>query len=271
MINHIVVDSGCDVSKEFIDGENCMLTHVPLNLQIGDKVFLDDYDLDEASPMAVKTSAPSPSMFLDQLKIGDNVFVVTLSSTISATYQSAMSAKDMYIEEYGKKFIHVFDSLTASIGEGAIAIKLAELIKKGTSAPEIVTQVNDYIKELRTYFIIDKFDNLVKTGRIKPYVGKIAGMLNIKPICGSDNGEIKMFDKARGYTKAVTKLVSMMKENTPNIEARTVAITHVKAYDKAIALKEEIIKHLNPKAIIIQECRGITTTYGNRGGVVVAV
>jgi DegV family protein with EDD domain len=280
MINHIVVDSGCDVSKEFIEGESCVLTHIPLNLQIGDKVFLDDENLNldeyleamEASPIAVKTSAPSPSMFFEQFKTGDNVFVVTLSSKLSATYQSAVSAKDMYLDECGKKFIHVFDSMTAAIGEGAIAMKIAELAKAGISAPEIVTQVNAYIKELRTYFIIDKFDNLVKTGRVKPYIGKIAGLLNVKPICGDDrNGEIKMLDKARGYTKAANKLLNLMKENAPDLENRTIAITHVKALDRALSLKEELIKHFGAKNIVIQECRGITTTYGNRGGIVVAV
>lgn len=279
MFNSIIVDSGCDVSKEIIDGENCAITHIPLNLQIGDEVYLDDDNLDldeylkimEAATVGVKTSAPSPSLFLEQFKKGDNVFVVTLSSKLSATYQSAISAKDMYIEEYGKKFIHVFDSFTASIGEGVIAMKIAELIKKGTSTIEIVEQVNQYIKEVRTYFILDKFDNLVKTGRMNPQVAKIASFLNVKPICGDNNGEIKMLDKARGYTKAVKKLVQMMKANTPDIGNRVIGITHVKAYKKAIALKEEIMAQITPKDIIIQECRGVTTVYANRGGVIVAV
>ena len=280
MINSIVADSGCDVSKELIGGENCEITHVPLNLQIGDDVYIDDENLDlakylekmEASAVSVKTSAPSPSLFFERFKAaGENVFVVTLSSKLSATYQSAISAKDMYIEEYGKKFIHVFDSLTASIGEGVIAMKIAELAKKGTSATEIVEQVNQYMKGMRTYFIIDKFDNLVKTGRVKPYIGKIAGLLNVKPICADEDGEIKMLDKARGYTKAMSKLVQIIKENTPDIENRVIGITHVKAYEKAVALKEELMKHLRAKDIIIQECRGITTTYANRGGVVVAL
>lgn len=279
MKNSIVVDSGCDVSAKTIDGENCAITHVPLNLQVGDTVFIDDENLDldayletmESSTSAVKTSAPSPSLFFEKFKTGENVFVVTLSSKLSATYQSAISAKDMYIEEYGKKFIHVFDSLTASIGEGVIAMKIAELIKKGVNAETVVEQVNTYIKEVRTYFIIDKFDNLVKTGRVSPYVAKIAGFLNVKPICGDQDGEIKMIDKARGYTRAVSKLVQIIKKNTPDIENRVVGITHIKAYEKALALKDELLASLKVKDIVIQECRGITTTYGNRGGVVVAV
>jgi DegV family protein with EDD domain len=279
MKNHIVVDSGCDVSKDLIINENITLAHVPINLQIDDKVYLDDdtFDQDQylahmhASAVAVKTSAPSPSLFVDQFKFGENVFVVTLSSKLSATYQSAVTAKDMYIEEYGKKFIHVFDSLTAAIGEGVVALKISELLKKGTCANEVVLQVNQFIKSMNTYIILDKFDNLVKTGRINPYIAKVASFLNVKPICGSDNGEIKMVDKARGYKKAITRLAKIIKDSSTDIENRIIGITHIKAYEKAVELKEELMKHLKAKDIIIQECRGVTTTYGNVGGIVVAL
>ena len=279
MKNHIVVDSGCDVSKELIDNENCKLSHVPITLQLGDTVYLDDENLDidaylnhmESSNVAVKTAAPAPGLFLDRYMEGENVFVVTISSKLSATYQSAMTAKDTYIEEYGKKFIHVFDSLSAAIGEGVIALKISELINKSLAPAEIIEQVNQFIKGMNTYFIIDKFDNLVKTGRVNPYVAKIASLLNIKPICGADNGEIKMMDKARGYQKALTRLVNLIKENTPDIENRVVGITHVKALDRALALKEELLKQLKVKDVVIQECKGVTATFGYTGGVVVAL
>ena len=279
MFNNIVVDSACDINTEAIGNDICTVSRVPLNLELGNKVYLDDENLDlddflhqmESSDEAVKTSAPAPGLFLEKFKLGENVFVVTLSSKLSATYQSAMAAKDMYIEEYGKKVIHVFDSLSASVGEGVIAMKIAELLKKGTAITDLVEQVNQFIKSTRTYFILDKFDNLVKTGRINPYVAKIASFLNVKPICSDNDGEIKMIDKARGYTKAVNRLVQIIKENTPDIESRIIAITHVKAYEKAVALKDELLKHIRAKDIVIGESAGVITTYANRGGIVVAV
>jgi len=248
-------------------------------MQIEDKVYLDDENFDQdaylahmdASTIAVKTSAPSPSLFAEQFKKGENVFGVTLSNKLSATYQSAMTAKDMYIEEYGKKFIHIFDSLSASVGGGIVALKISELLKNGLGATEVVEQVNQFIKGMNTFFILDKFDNLVKTGRIKPYIAKIASILNIKPVCGSDNGEIKMIDKARGFPKALNRLISIIKETTPDIESRIISITHVKAYEKALQIKEECLKHLTAKDVIIQDCGGITTTYAQKGGVVIAL
>ena len=279
MKNHIIVDSGCDLNKDLINSEDCTVTSIPINLQIEDKVYLDDANFDqdayldamEASAVAVKTAAPSPQLFLDAFTQGDNVFAVTLSSKLSATYQSAMTAKDMYLDEYGKKFIHVFDSLSASVGETAVALKIAELLKTGLGTGEVIEQVNQFIKGMRTYFIIDTFENLVKTGRIKPYVAKIASLLNVKPICGDENGEIKMVDKARGYTKALGRLVKIIKESTPDIESRIISITHVKAYEKAVALKNALLEQVNAKGIIIHESNGATTTYGGRGGIVIAL
>ena len=278
-MNKLIVDSGCDISKDIIDHESCNLSYVPLNLQLEDKVYLDDETLDlddylnhmENSPVGAKTSAPSPNLFFERFKSGDNVFVVTLSSKLSATYQSAMTAKRMYLEECGKKFIHVFDSLTASVGQGVIALKISELIKKGTSSLDIVEQINQMIKSTRTFFILDKYDNLVKTGRINPYIAKLASFLNVKPICGDHEGEIKMVDKARGYNKAIIKLVAFIKENTPDIEERVVAISHCKCYERAVALKDEVLKHLRVKDVLIEECKGVIATYANRGGVVMAL
>ena len=278
MINNLVVDSGCDMGTGKVEGDLCMFHRVPLNLQVEEEVYTDDDSLDidkylqamESSDKAVKTSAPSPGLFLEKFRLGENVFVVTLSSKLSATYQSAMAAKDMYLEEYGRKFIHIFDSLTASIGEGMIALKISELAQAGAAAAEIVESVNGFIKGMNTYFILDRFDNLVKTGRVKPYIAKIASFLNVKPVCCAEGGEIKLMDKARGTKKAISKLVQLMKDNTPDIERRIVGITHVRAYEKALQLRDEILTHVKPKEIIIEESGGITTTYANRGSVIVA-
>ncbi|MDR1663610.1 MAG: DegV family protein, partial [Clostridiales bacterium] len=221
----IVADSGCDIRKEQVENEGCVFESVPLNLHVEDRVYVDDENINveeflkdmENSPVVAKTASPSPSLFLEKFKEMESVFVITLSSKLSGTYQSAMTAKKMYFEEYGKKFIHIFDSLSASIGEGLIAMKIVECAKKGFDNREIVEQVSHFIKGMRTYFLLEKFDTLVKSGRMNPYIAKIASMLNIRPICGENGaGEIKMLDKARGHGKAVKRLIEIIKANTPD-------------------------------------------------------
>ena len=275
----IIVDSGCDIDKSLIVDEGCAFESVPLNLQFEDRVYVDDEYLDvneflehmEASPTCVKSASPAPKLFMDKFFGEESVFVVTLSSKISGTYNSAMTAKRMYLEEYGRKFIHVFDSLSASVGEALVAMKIAEFAKNGLPNLEIVEHVNHYIKNMRTYFLLDRFDTLVKSGRISPYVAKLASMLNIKPICGSDGGEIKMFEKARGYNKAVKRLIEMIRENTPDLHEKVLAISHTKCLEKALAFKDELLKAINIKDVIVTESNGLIASYANRGGFVVAV
>jgi DegV family protein with EDD domain len=262
-----------------VEGEGCAIDYVPLTKHVEDRVYVDDdtLDVDEyiagmhSSPTAVKTAAPSPQAFIERFKHEGSCFVITLSSKLSGTYQSAILAKKMYLEEYGKKFIHVFDSLSASIAEGLIALKISEFAKRGFTNLEIVDRVNFFMKNMRTYFVLDRFDNLVKTGRINPAIAKIASMLNIKPICSEKNGEITMLDKARGHNKAIKRLIEIIRENTPNLESAVIGISHVRCYEKAVELKESLLLALHVKDVFITEARGIVTTYANKGGVVVAV
>jgi DegV family protein with EDD domain len=277
MKTHIVTDSGCDLALERI--HHCGFTKVPLHLHFSDRVYTDDASLNihdylahmEASPLCVKSASPSPKAFMDSYHAGEEVFAVTLSSKLSATYQSAMTAKRMYFEEYGRKFIYVFDSLSASVGEGLVALKIAECVKERLENLEIIERVNQFIRNMKTLFIIDKYDTLVKTGRISPYVAKVASMLNIKPICGADEGEIKMFEKARGYQKAMRRLTEIIKEHISQHATRTVSISHTVCPDRAHALKDEIMQSIPWVNVFIEEASGLIASYAGRGGLVVAV
>ena len=272
----IVVDSGCDMPLSVALQND--IKAAPLTLQLGDDIYIDDDSLDvnayieamEDYPGTPKTSAPSPQEFLERFS-GDNVFVVTLSSKLSGTYNSAMLAKDIYMEEIGNRFVHVFDSLSASVAQYMIVEKILELGKsfEGASPEKIVEGVNEYIKNLNTYFVIERFDNLAKTGRVKPWIAKIASTLSVKAICKASEGEIAIEDKARGWNKAIPKLADLVCAGD-NFENRILAISHVKALEKARKLKEEVQRRVNFKDIVILECAGLTSTYASRGALILS-
>jgi DegV family protein with EDD domain len=222
----------------------------------------------ESCSGGVKTSAPSPLLFLDSFKKEGDTFAVTISSKISGTYNSAVLAKQMYLNEIGEKFIHVIDSLSAGIAETLIVMKINECIKNNLSNLEIINTVNKFVSEMRTLFILEKFDNLVKSGRINPYVAKLASILSIKVICGDNKGEIVMVDKAFGYKKAMTRLVELIQKHELDFENRILGITHVKCLERAVDFKNEILSKINFKDVIICEARGIIATYGQKGGLV---
>jgi DegV family protein with EDD domain len=251
--------------------------YVPFTLQLDEKAFTDDDTLhipDYITQMkrakSVRTAAPSPELYLEKMKGDEPCFVITISSPLSASYSNALLARQMYIDEYGEKFIHVFDSHSASVGPALIAFKINEFIKQNLNPAEIVAGVNKFIEGLHTYFVLESYDNLVKNGRINGYVAKVASVLNIKPICAEVNGKLAMIDKARGINKAMKKIVDILTKNRFDEERSVLAISHVKCLDKAQWLRDEIVKILNFKEIIILETKGLCTTYADDGGIIIS-
>lgn len=272
----IVGDSCCDLNNEL--KQKLGIGLVPLKIDVEDQTFIDDSSLKtiellEAmanSDESVKTSSPSPGDFLKEYEKGDNVFAVTLSSALSSSYSNAVLAKNIALEN-SNKFIHVFDSLSASVGETLISLKISDLIEKGFVPKDIVKKVEKYIDEMSTFFILESLDNLVKAGRVSKMMGHIASVLSIKLIMGGDeDGSIKLVEKVRGSKKAFNRLVEMIDEEENKFKDKILGISHCNALEQAEELKRKIEDRYNFKEIIIVETAGISTVYANNGGIVIA-
>lgn len=271
----IISDSCCDLNDKLKKIMNISI--VPLNIQIGNKFIKYGEGskklLEEMknSLIAPKTSSPSPQKFIDAYKGIDKVFVVTLSSKLSSTYNNAMLAKDMFLEEVSKKFIHVFDSKSAAIGQTLVSLKLYEYLQQNLTENDIVEKVNQYIKEMKTFFILDSFDNLIKSGRISKLAGKVATSLSINPIMrGNDEGDIELVKKVRGTKKALAKLVEIIEKEGINTQNKILGITYCDCYDKAKRLKEMILEKIKFKDIVLIEAEHISSVYADSGGIVIA-
>jgi DegV family protein with EDD domain len=272
----IVADSCCDLTQSLLEQMNIQLA--PLTIQLEGQVYRDDENLDidrfiadmKASPESPKTACPSPKEFMDAYIGDESVFVVTLSSALSGTYKSAVLAKDMFMEEVGKKFIHVFDSFSASVGETLIALKISEVAKWGLEDSQIVEKVNEYIKGMKTFFMLDTLENLVKAGRISPLIAKVTSILNVKPIMAGDEGTIKVQEKVIGSKRAFRRFVDVIGEEGTNLEGRTLGIAHCNCLEKALEFKNEVLKRYNFKEIVIVKTAGISSVYANEGGLIIA-
>ncbi len=273
----IIVDSCCDLTEEV--RKRFDISTAPLSIDIEDKHFIDDEKLDRESLLeamrnsseAPKTASPGPGPFLDLYRKYDNIFVVTLSKELSATYQNAVLAKDMILEEAEDKLVKVFNSFSATVGETMIAYKLGELIESGLNRKEIIEKTEKYVEEMQTLFVLDSLDNLIKAGRMGKLKGKIASFFNIKPVLGATpEGTITLLDKARGSKRAIRKLIDKIGEKGDNLEEKVLGIAHCNALEKAEYIKEQAAKKYNFREIIIVETAGISTVYANEGGVVLA-
>lgn len=273
----IVADSSCDLSQELKEEINIDIA--PLTLILEEKEYVDDENLNvleyienmaqcKTSP---KTACPSPQDYIEKYKGKESILVVPLSSKLSGSYNSAVLAKNLFLDEIGNKFIHVFDSVTASVGQTIIALKINELSKLNLGELEIVEKVSKYISEMKTFFLLENLDHLAKAGRLNPIIAKVANMLSIKPIMGSnDDGTIRLVEKTRGYKKAFKRFIDIIGEEGTNLEQKVLGIAHCNCLERALKFKEEVLKRYNFKDVVVVEMSGLSTTYADDGGLVIA-
>lgn len=273
----IIADSSCDLNENI--KKEVDIDIAPLTMHLKDREYVDDNNLDVKEyirnmgncEVAPKTSCPSPKEYMKKYEGEESVFVVTLSSKLSGSYNSAVLAKSLFLEEIGAKFIHVFDSLSASVAETLIALKINELSKMNLKEFEIVEKVNGYISEMKTFFLLESLDHLAKAGRLSPVIAKVANMFSIKPIMGATKeGTIKLVEKTRGDKKAFRRFVEIVGEEGVNLEEKILGIAHCNCLDKALEFKKEVLKRYKFKDILVVEMAGLSSTYADDGGIVIA-
>lgn len=271
----LVVDSCCELVPSL--RESLSAESIPLTLLLGDEVFVDDENLDvddflkkmKAYKGQPKSACPSPMDFADKcIDTGYN-FIVTLSSKLSGSYASAKIGMDI-LEEQGK-YGYVFDSKSASAGELLVSLKIKELIELGLEKLQIISKVEDFIKDMKTFFVLESLDNLVKNGRMSNIAGLIASFLHIHPILGADkDGNIAFYSKAAGKKKAIERLAEMIGENCKDTVNKILTITHCNNEEQANTLKSLAELKYSFKDILVVPTRGLSSMYANEGGIIIA-
>lgn len=271
----IVLDSCGEIPREYQNDER--FESVPLGLEVGDYCILDDETFDQAEflrkvaeyPKCPKSSCPSPDRYLTAYTCdAERIYVVTLSAQLSGSHNSACLARNLYLEKFGEKQIHVVDSQSASCGETQIALKIMELEAQGLSFEEITEQIERFRDEMYTYFVLDNLETLRKNGRLSRAKAMVASTLSIKPVMASDCGTIVQRGQGIGIRKALGKMAEMVAQ-IPDAESRRLMITHCNAPERAELIKKLIMAKAAFRECIIMDTRGVSSMYANDGGVIV--
>ncbi len=272
----IIGDSCTDLPIDLKNDATIQL--VPLSMQIEDEIIVDDSTFNQieflrkmaASKECPKSSCPSPESYMAAFEGADDVFVITLSSKLSGSYNSAELAKKLYLEEHPGKNIQVIDSKSASAGQTLLVYKLKELLDKGTSFQETVKLVNAFRDSMQTKFVLESLENLRKNGRLNNITAVICSALNIKPIMGATDGEIVKLDQARGIERALLKMIKFVEEDVKDAKDRILGITHCNNYERALFVKEEMLKRIPFAKCFIADTNGIASLYANDGGIIIS-
>ena len=210
MRTQMIVDSTFDLASPLQE----RVTVVPLTVHFGEEEFIDGVTIDHKSfyekliesDVLPTTSQATPDAFgrvFEQVAAAGNTAVVlTISSALSGTFQSAMIAAEDYPGQ-----IFVVDSRSASIGAGILAELALRMVDEGLSAQEIALRLEQERENICVVALLDTLEYLKKGGRISKAVALAGGLLSIKPVISLQNGEIIMLGKARGSRQGNNLLV----------------------------------------------------------------
>ena len=180
----------------------------------------------------------------------------------------------MYEEEHGKgkKNILVIDSESASAGELNEALAIRDMYEEGLTFSEISERILKMRDEQQTYFVIDTLEPLRKNGRLTGLQAFFATALNIKPVMGdTDQGVITQLGQARGMKKSLRLMAETIAAELEHPEEKVLGLVHCNNPERAEYVKQELMKLVKVKDIIVLESSGVSTLYAAQGGIIIAV
>ena len=275
----IVVDSCGELTEQMKKDDRFI--SVPLTLTINGEEIMDDESFNQQeclrkmddSPECPRSACPSPQKYMDIFMSGEErYYAVTLSEKLSGSYNSAVLGREMALEKNPALNIHIFNSRSASIGETLIASHVLECENKEMNFEQTVKDTEEYINSQNTFFVLENLDVLRKNGRLSNLKSLVASALKIRPIMGATReGSICQLSQARGINKALSKMVDFIAEKVKDSEQKILAIAYCNCRERAQKVKEEILKKIKVKDVVLLNTGGISTMYANDGGIIVAI
>ncbi|MDX2120233.1 MAG: DegV family protein [Gemmatimonadota bacterium] len=261
----VVADSSADLPDAILDRHHIAL--VPLQVMFGEETFRDRVELKPAdfyrqmrvSKAHPTTSQPTPGEFVRVLRDAraeaDEVVAVLLASRLSGTYQSGLAAARIG----GIEGVHFVDSASASLGLGMQALRAAELAESGWGAAAIATELRRIRRQSGCFVTVDRFDNLLRSGRVTRGRAWLAGMLDVKPILTLDEqGGIIPVDRVRGRNNVVPRVLSLVEKRlSPRPRTVRFGIVHAEAPEVAERVRAALVAAYQPRDVFVNLATGV--------------
>lgn len=268
MKTRIIVDSTADLLPQIKERVHV----VPLTVHFGDQEYMDGVTIDHRAfyeklietDVHPTTSQASPAAFDSEYEkaqaAGEAAVVITLTSKLSGTYQSAMIAAQEY------DHIHVVDSGSVAIGSGILVEYALQLLDEGLDAKQIAEKLEEAKHRIVIVALVDTLEYLKKGGRISKTVAFAGTVLNIKPVLSVVDGEILMLGKARGSKQGNNLLVQEI-EKSGGVDFRKPVLLGYTGLSDAMLLKYiEDSKHIWENGLVHIRYTSIGSVIGTHAG-----
>ncbi len=273
MAYRIVSDSSSDILKK--DDPN--YRSVPLHILFGDQDWPDTADTDleafdaamDANTGRSSTSCPSPLEWYQAFGDAEVVYCFTITYSLSGSYNSAMTAKSMYEEEFPERHVYVCDSYATGGRMVLMMDYLRELLDAGTAYEEAYHKVMRYRDQTELMFALQSMKMLAANGRVSPLVAKAAGILDMRLIGrASEEGKLTLIDRHRGARRVLLGTFKQMLAYGYN--GGRVVISHNRNPEDANSLAKLIREKFGEKVWIdIHRTTELCSYYAEKGGYII--
>ncbi len=271
----VVTDSTADLPAHVV--EELGISVVPLHIHVGEDTFQDGvtistegfYNLLTTGNILPKTSAPSSGMFIETYEKlaqeSDEIISIHISTKLSATYASALVAKDG-VETPCR--IELVDSLSASIGLGVLVVQAAEMARDGATIDDILEATTAAIPRTQLFGVVDTLEYLHKGGRIGKAATFLGSMLNVKPIIGVRDGIVHPIERVRGREKALDRVCELVAGYG---SIRSLAVAHTTTENEMELLASRLSQYFPSGDILRSRCGATLGTYLGPGALCIAL
>lgn len=268
----IVADSSADT----FEINQVPFAYAPLKIITAQKEFTDNCDLDVKEMVEFlgsykgksSTSCPNPEDWLCAFGDTENIFCVTITATLSGSFNAAITAKELYLEAHPERNVFVINSLSAGPELRLIIEKLQELISADLQYAEICEKITEYMNSTGLLFMLESMKNLANNGRVSPIVAKAAGLLGIRVVGkASDIGDLEQLKKCKGEEKALRYMADTIKNF--GCKNGKIRIAHCFNNSAALKLKEKLKAEIPNANIEIYDLKGLCSFYAENGGLLI--
>ncbi len=269
----VVVDSTNDLPDATLDRHGIIA--VPLQVMFGDETFRDRIDLKpaefyrrlRAAKELPTTSQPAPAAFVKAFRAAREeaaeVVGVFLSAALSGTFGSAQAA----VQAAGLTGVTLVNSRTASLGVGLLALRASELADEGWTAARIARELERIRGQSGVLLTVDRYENLIRSGRVSRGKAWLGGLLDIRPILEVDaEGRIQPVDRVRGRDEVVPRVLTLLKQRLdPRPRDLRFGIVHAEAPDVAERVRNALQAAFQPKEILVGPATAVLGTHVGEG------
>ncbi len=267
----IIADTLSSISVD--EAKQLGLFYLPQIVIFGDQSFRDDNEITpetfierlKSSPSLPKTTAPYPhfyqSILTELTRTKDEILIICPSSKVSGTFGRALVAA----QDFPDAPINILDTPLVGAGLGSVVRMAVNLAENGSNASEITKEIISMSVKNRTYFLVDTLEYLQKGGRIGAAKALLGSVLQVKPILGIVDGEVRAIESQRTRKKALERFTELVTSECPKSESAFLNVQHGGAFIEAKLLRDALVTETGISNIPVTSLPAAVLVHGGPG------